>query len=80
MTIKPEEDDDDQYKLPSKVRRQAKEDAKKGLEIKVAPLELIEQIDKADKALNGDSNDDEHDALWEIREWIAAVLENGRRE
>lgn len=35
--------------------------------------ELNQLIDRADKALDGDSNDEEHDALYEIREAMAEM-------
>ncbi len=39
--------------------------------VEISLTELKALIDCADKALNGDSNDDEHDALYEIREMLA---------
>jgi hypothetical protein len=35
---------------------------------------LMEALNEADEALGGDSNDAEHDALYSVRETIAAIL------
>jgi len=46
--------------------------------ISVTPEELISLMQEADKALDGDSNDDEHDALYSIREQLSDIFERPR--
>jgi hypothetical protein len=70
---------DDRYRLETAVRRKAKDDTKKGIKVHVTPDEIVQQLDVADKALNGDSNDAEHDALFAIREWMSELFESPRR-
>jgi hypothetical protein len=67
------------YCLPQDTLAQAKTDTIRGVKIQVTPEELVQSIKRADKALNGDSNDAEHDALYELREWLSEVLEDPER-
>lgn len=67
----------DVYKLPESVRQKARQDHKAGKAFTIRPNELIAQIDAADKALNGTSNDAEHEALFFLREFLSDVLEQG---
>jgi len=41
--------------------------------------EIIDLLNEADKALNGDSNDAEHDALYSLRESLASYLDSPER-
>lgn len=47
--------------------------------IVVTRHELLRLMLAADKALDGDSNDDEHDALYEVREGLGAFIEEPER-
>jgi hypothetical protein len=47
--------------------------------ITVRRHELLELLIEADEALDGDSNDDEHDALYSLRESLAGFLEDPSR-
>lgn len=75
-----DDEEDDDYSIGKDVRTKAKRDEKAGLHVNLGPLEIVEMIDTADKALNGDSNDDEHDALVEIRQYLSNILKNGTME
>jgi len=68
--------DDDGFKIPEDIRRAAK--ASRGF-IKLAPAELVALMDEADEALNGDSNDAEHDALFSLREQLSEIFEDPTR-
>ena len=48
-------------------------------EIVVTPSELVALMQTADEALNGDSNDAEHDALYELREELSEIFEDPNR-
>jgi hypothetical protein len=67
------------YYLPQDIVAQAKTDTTRGVKIQVTPEELVRRCKAADRALNGDSNDAEHDALYELREWLSEVLEDPER-
>ena len=69
----------DQYTLPEDVRKRASEATRSGIKLKITPCELVALLDTADKALNGDSNDAEHDALYQIREVLSGTLEDPTR-
>lgn len=47
--------------------------------VRVMRHELLAALSAADVALDGDSNDDEHDALYELRETVADWLEDPAR-
>jgi hypothetical protein len=47
--------------------------------IKITVKELNALIDKADKALDGDSNDAEHDALYSLRETLSEMSQDPDR-
>lgn len=66
----------EKFTIPPDVVKMAKKS--KAL-IRVTPKELLDLIRKADKALNGGSNDAEHDALYEIREEISNLYEDLNR-
>jgi hypothetical protein len=55
---------------------------KPGERVVIDLKELVALIDKADAALDGDSNDAEHDALYSIRETLAELSTdpNARRD
>lgn len=57
-------------------------DSKLGAHLEIDLAELNALIDEADAALDGDSNDAEHDALYSIREKLAELSTdpNARRE
>ncbi|MGB8834095.1 MAG: hypothetical protein WCC95_18235 [Candidatus Sulfotelmatobacter sp.] len=44
-----------------------------GIFVALSLAEVNALVDQADKALDGDSNDDEHDALYSIREQLAEM-------
>lgn len=70
----------DKFDLPNDVRSRAVRLTAAGVRIKVTPEEIVERMDEADKALNGDSNDAEHDVLYSLREWLSGIFEDpGRR-
>ena len=71
---------EEQYVLSPGVRRRARRDTRQGVQVVRTPEEIVEQLDLADRALNGESNDAEHDALYRLREWLSGALEGpGRR-
>jgi hypothetical protein len=65
--------------LPTDVLRNAISQTKKGVQIAVTPKEVMQKLRLADKALNGTSNDDEHDVLFQIREWLSEIYEDPDR-
>lgn len=67
------------YNVPKAVKTKAARATKEGVKILVTPKELVERMSAADKALNGDSNDAEHDALFDLREWLSEVFEDPAR-
>lgn len=69
----------DQFALPSGVVDQAKTDTMRGVKIVLTPEEVVRRMKQADEALNGDSNDAEHDALYALREWLSDVFEDPER-
>lgn len=68
------------YGIAKGMREKANTDYAKGLHVRVGPDELVNMLDIADEALNGDSNDAEHDALFRIRTILSGIFENGNRE
>lgn len=71
-----ESDDDDQFNMPADIIGRAEIFTDRGDRIMVKPNELIKQMRLIDKALNGDSNDAEHDALYHVREWLSDIYED----
>jgi hypothetical protein len=69
----------DTYNLPKATVTKAHRDFRRGERIRVGPVEIVNRLREIDRALNGDSNDDEHDALYTIREWLSGVLEDPER-
>ena len=69
-------DKNDQFVLPDDVVRKARIDTRNGVRISISPEEVLTQIAMADRALNGDSNDSEHDVLCALREWLSDVYED----
>lgn len=67
-------DDNDRFIIPPDIRRRA---AARTDRIMIKPATLIALMDEADEALNGDSNDAEHDALFSIREQLSELYESG---
>jgi len=66
-------DEEGQFNVPQDIRESAKD-----LEpIKIKAATLIALMGEADDALNGDSNDAEHDALFSIREQLSELYEGG---
>lgn len=65
--------------LPDDVLGQAKTDTKRGVKIELTPEEVVRRMKEADEALNGDSNDAEHDSLYALREWLSEILEDPDR-
>lgn len=68
-----------QFVLPEDIFGQAKSDTIRGVKIELTPDEVVRRMKQADRALNGDSNDAEHDALYDLREWLSDVLEDPDR-
>jgi hypothetical protein len=48
--------------------------------IRIPSKALCALIDSADEALDSDNNDDEHDALYSIRESLFEIVVNAKRE
>jgi len=69
----------DQVALPNDVVSQARIDTQRNVRIEVTPQELVDLMKDADRALNGDSNDAEHEALYRIREWMSEIIEDPDR-
>lgn len=73
------ENDSGQFILPADILDQAKTDTMRGVKITLTPDEVVRRIKQADRALNGDSNDAEHDALHDLREWLSEIFEDPDR-
>lgn len=73
------EDQKGQFILPADIIDEAKSDTTRGVKIQVTPEEVVRRIKMADRALNGDSNDAEHDALHDLREWLSEIFEDPER-
>lgn len=72
---------DEQFHLPDDVVLKAKADTLSGVCVRVRPSELVSLMVEADVALNGSSNDAEHDALVSLRETLSTFFEDpSRRE
>jgi hypothetical protein len=69
----------DQFVIPKGVVTKAKKDSAGGIMISVDPHEVVQRMQEADEALNGDSNDAEHDALVDLREWLSEIFEDTDR-
>jgi hypothetical protein len=69
----------EKFILPGDIMDQAKTDTLRGVKIMMTPEEVIRRMKMADRALNGASNDAEHDALYALREWLSEVLEDPDR-
>lgn len=69
----------DQFALPADLQEEAKIDTARGVKIMVTPEEVVRRVKQADRALNGDSNDAEHDALCDLREWLSDMFEDPER-
>jgi hypothetical protein len=73
------EDQNGQFILPGDILEEAKTDTIRGVKIQVTPEEVVRRMKMADRALNGDSNDAEHDALHDLREWLSEIFEDPDR-
>lgn len=73
------EDQNGQFVLPVDIIEEAKSDTNRGVKIQVTPEEVVRRMKMADRALNGDSNDAEHDALRDLREWLSDIFEDPDR-
>lgn len=79
MTTSRDLSDDDQFTVPKEVEERAKMLTKAGVLISLNPKEVVNVMQTLDLALNGDSNDDEHDALYWVREWLSKAYEDPAR-
>ena len=79
MSISREQSEDGKFVLPRDIISRAKKATKAGEMVLITPLELTRLLQEMDAALNGDSNDEEHDALYEAREKLSEVLEDAKR-
>lgn len=74
------EDENGKFALPVDLQEEAKSDTVRGVKIMVTPEEIVRRMKQADRVLSGDSNDAEHDALYDLREWLSEIFEDpGRR-
>jgi hypothetical protein len=64
------------FRIPDDIRKRAKMSTDR---ISITPSELIDLLDTADNALNSNSNDTEHDALYLIRECLSEWFEDSTR-
>lgn len=71
--------DDDNFTVPKDILKRARRLTKKGKRLLFTPVEILQMMDVADRALNGDSNDDEHDALFTLREELSEAYEDPDR-
>jgi hypothetical protein len=69
----------ERFRIPPDVIARANEDADDGVKIMLTPAAVVSAMCSADKALNGDSNDAEHDALYALREWLSEIFEDPSR-
>jgi DNA segregation ATPase FtsK/SpoIIIE-like protein len=76
MSSKRVNDFDDAFVVPDDIRVRAAEETARGVRVYVTPSDLIGLMDDADKALNGDSNDAEHDALYDLRDTLSEWFED----
>lgn len=67
------DDEEGQFNVPEDIRERAKSLPR----VAIRASTLIEMMDEADEALNGDSNDAEHDALFSLREQLSNLFEGG---
>lgn len=70
---------DNLFTLPGAVKREAVSLTRSGVRISVTPAEFALQMTMVDGALNRGSNDAEHDALVEIRDWLSDMYEDPTR-
>ena len=69
----------EQFVIPRSVVTQATKDSAGGVMVSVDPQELVKRMQEADDAFNGESNDAEHDALVDLREWLSEIFEDTAR-
>lgn len=62
--------------LPQSIAHRASQDSLNGIRICIPPNLIIGAMTRADAALNGNSNDAEHDALQELRETLSEWYED----
>lgn len=74
-----EPDQDDKFRIPKDIERRAVDLSRKGVRIRVSPLELISMMKLSDRALNTQSFDADHDALVEIRDRLSDIYEDPDR-
>jgi hypothetical protein len=68
-----------EFTLPAGVITRAGRSTRLGAKIRVTPNEVVDKMRDADRALNGDSNDEEHDTLALLRDWLSEILEDPDR-
>lgn len=78
-TTKRQTDDDDMFVIPPDILRCAAGATRRGVKIGITPDEMIAMMTVADLALNGDSNDADHDALYNLRERLSELYEDVSR-
>lgn len=67
-------------RLSPTARSRALQDTRRGVRVVFAPKEITDWLESADRVLNGNSNDAEHDILYGLHQWLNEVLEDpGRR-
>lgn len=67
------------FVMPRDIVLRSRKATKRGIKFLVSPAEIMRLMTIADRALNGDSNDAEHDALYEIRELLSVIYEDPER-
>jgi len=77
--VRRQTDTDDSFAIPLEVVRRAAEATQRGMTIRITPDEIIEMMTLADLALNGSSNDSEHDALYDLRVRLSEFYEDPSR-
>lgn len=69
----------EKFTMPKDIVARASVETRRGVKIHLNPHEMVMTMRQIDLALNGDSNDVEHDALSIVREWLSEVFEDPKR-
>lgn len=66
----------EQFEIPKSIRKRAQQSKDR---IWLTPKEIMSMMTRMDEVLNGDSNDDEHEMLYLIREELSELSEDPER-
>lgn len=69
----------EKFSLHPDVVKRAREMSDHDWKVLITPQEMINRMIRIDRALNSASNDQEHSALIDIRDWLSEIFEDSTR-